>query len=191
MGFVQTESWIEERPSAVPDAFALLLDQRWLRNGVALAFSLAIDAGLIVALISLGRIAPSNLQRPEASISTFDIPSVTAQQVGASVATVTKTAVTPSSKIETTPAPPPPIEWSVTTLPPAAPPRVEALQPQATAPAPAQGFAASGSSSGAGYDPYAFASYHRPDPARMGMGSGALQPLPDAVARLVAALRAA
>jgi hypothetical protein len=190
VGFVQTESWIEERPSAVPDVVARLLDQRWLRNGVALSFSLVLDAGLILALISLGRIAPAALKQPDSSIATFDIASVTAQQEGATAATVAKTTATTASKMDLTPTPPPPNEWSMTTLPPASPPKTEAPQPQATAPAPAQGFATTGGGSGAGYDPYAFASYHKPDPARMGTGSaGALQPLPDAVARLIAALR--
>jgi hypothetical protein len=192
VGFVQIESWVEERASAVPDVLTRLLDQRWLRNGVALSVSLAVNTGLILALISLGKITPpSALQPAQASITTFDIASVTAQQEGASAAKVARAVATPSSQAKPTPVPPPPVEWSVTTLPPLAPAKNETPQPQATAPAPAQGLAVTGNGSGAGYDPYAFASYRKPDFTRLASAKApppALQPLPDAVARLTAAL---
>jgi hypothetical protein len=186
VGFVRADSWIEERPSAVPDTVMRLLDHRWLRNGVALAVSLVIDAGLIMALVSLGRVELPSSHRVEQSITTFDIASVSAQAEGAASAPVAPTTAAPSSQSDSTPLPPQHVEWSMTTLPPAvlAPPA-----PAATVAAPAQGLSASGTGSGAGYDPYAFASYQKPDPARLGAAQ-ALQPLPDAMARLIAALGA-
>ena len=172
----------------MPETVLRLLDHRWLRNGVALGVSLVLDAGLIVALVSLGRVELAGSHQVEQSITTFDIASVSAQAEGAASAPVASVTAAPSSQSDATPLPPQHIEWSVTTLPPAAPtPPTPA--PAATVAAPAQGLSASGTGSGAGYDPYAFASYQKPDPARLGSGK-ALQPLPDAMARLIAALGA-
>ena len=188
MGFVRAESWIEERPSAVPDAAFRLLDHRWLRNGVVLSLSLLLDAGLIIALVSLGRVELPGAHQVQQSITTFDLPSLSAQRQGVMSAPVAAITTAPPSQSPATPPAQHP-EWSVTTLPPAAPAVPASLAPAVAVAAPAQGLSTSGVDSGAGYDPYAFASYQKPDPARLNAGQ-ALQPLPDAVARLVAALGA-
>jgi hypothetical protein len=188
VGFVRTESWIEERPSAVSVALFRFLDHRWFRNSVALCISLLLDAGLIVALISLGRTEPPLASSNQQSIATFDIASVSAQSPGASAAAQALQPVTASSQTEANHAPTAPREWSVTAMPIAPPAPASDPTEVATSAAPVQGMSVTGSGSGAGYDPYAFASYRRPDPSRMGASS--LQPLPDAVARLIAALGA-
>jgi len=189
VGFVRAESWIEERPSTVPDAALRLLDHRWLRNGVVLSISLLLDAGLIMALVSLGRIELPGTHQVQQSIATFDLPSLSAQTQGAMSAPVAAITTAPPSQSPAMPPPPQHSEWSVTTLPPAAPAVPASPAPAVAVAVPAQGLSASGAGSGAGYDPYAFASYQKPDPARLNAGQ-ALQPLPDAVARLIAALGA-
>jgi len=187
--FLRVDSWAEERPPAVPDAVLRLLDHRWLRNGVALAVSLVLDAGLIMALVSLGQVELPGTHQVQQSIATFDIASLSAQTQGAASRTA---AVTPATPPSSTPAasPPPHPEWSMTTLPPAPAPMetaVPAPAPARAAATPAQGLAASGTGSGAGYDPYAFASYRRPDPVRLNANQ-TLQPLPEAVTHLSMAL---
>jgi hypothetical protein len=171
---------------------ARILDQCWLRNGVALIISLLVDIGLIAALISLGKVELRHASEPGPSIATFDLASVSDQPQGASVATVATASVAPQSKLNATVSPLTPKEWSVTTLPPVPTPTPAPPQPQAASAVPAQGVGTNGSGSGAGYDPYAFASYRRPDPTRMAGGATATpQPLPDALARLTAALAVA
>jgi len=187
VGFVRAESWIEERPPAVPEALLRLLDHRWLRNGVALSVSLVVDAGLIAALISLGRVDLPDNHPVQQSITTFDIASLSAQAQGAASAPVAAITTAPPSPSPTTPPPPQHPEWSMTTLPPAASVAPAAPAPEVAVTVAARGLAVDGADSGAGYDPYAFASYQKPDPARLNAGQ-TLQPLPDAVARLIAAL---
>ncbi len=189
VAFEMVETWVEERRPVAPALLSRVLDQRWLRNGVAFSVSLAFDAGLIAALISLGKVERAHTSETNQPITTFDLPSVTAQSQGAIAApTISVVATSPPSP-STTLAPPQRPEWSITTLPPAAAPVTPA--PERAAPAPvASGMAAVGTGSGAGYDPYAFASYQKPDPARLAAaGSRPLQPLGDAVGRLTATLR--
>jgi hypothetical protein len=191
VGFVKTESWVVETPPRVPDALLRVLDHRWLRDSVALLFSFVVVAGLIVALISLGKVELPSRAAIEHSITTFDIASVSAQPQGASSAASASLPPVPTPTVAAV-APPPLPEWSVTTLPPAPvpapdPPQLAAATPALTS---GQGMSATGNGSGAGYDPYAFASYQKPDPTRLAGASAtaSLQPLPDALARLSAAL---
>jgi hypothetical protein len=191
VGFVKAESWVVETPPRVPAALLRILDHRWLRDSVALLLSFVVVAGLIVALISLGKVELPNRATIEHSITTFDIASVSAQPQGASSAASASVPPVPTPTVAAV-APPPLPEWSVTTLPPAPTPAPDRPQLAAATPAsmPGQGMSANGNGSGAGYDPYAFASYQKPDPSRLAGAAtvASLQPLPDALARLSAAL---
>lgn len=187
VSFIKIEEWVE-RPTIIPIVERHVSDRRWLSKGLALAASAATVAGLMLALLALGTRRTPFAVHNEHGIMTFDISSSSPrpQDVRAPAAiAVPKHPIPPAS------APPIIREWSITTLPPI--PKIAPVQSEIarTVPLPisAQGPAAAGSGT-SGYDPYAFASYQKPDAARLARASSAppLQPLPEAVARLSAAI---
>lgn len=186
MAFETAGTWVvTDRTGAIPG-----LDNRWARNSLALILSIVAEASLIGMLLGLDAFSPRAPTKSRA-INVIDISSTTAQASGAAKADTSHpvTAAQQLSKVDTTSTTPLPREWSVAALPPApkSDPAPVQTVPSATT---GHGMGSTGTNAGAGYDPYAFASYRSPDAARLAAAAAnALIPPIDKLAELEGKLR--
>jgi len=135
---------------------------------MALIVSLAVDAGMIAVLLAMGDVTPQ-LNEPRAqSISTINLSSKVVQAISAGAsAAPASTSTARATKVDATSSAPIPREWSVTTLPPVVVPKMSPLPPASPslAVSASLGAGSAGKATGAGYDPYAYASYRAPSAA--------------------------
>lgn len=165
MAFVRADSWLAEQPGPQMLIPASWLEHRAIPTSTAIVLSLLIEGGMIAALLFLGDARQPPASRVDHSIMMIDVASSIAQTQGATAARApqAQSIAAPVMHIDASASAGLPQEWSVTTLPPAPEASPAPSMPHAPA-VPTHGFGSVGAGIGAGYDPYAFASYRPPQP---------------------------
>ena len=182
MAFVRTETWTAvENSHALTKLWKDLLEHSWLERTVACLLSLLISGLMLDVIFLIGIVAPpSHLMAKQPAITVIDVPSPTSQREGAALKPLSPQHVAPLTIQLALTHPAALKEWKIVSLPSEPVADLPTAEP-ATSATPATGLSDAGHGSGAGYDPYAFASYRAPssgtgatpivtsntDPARM------------------------
>lgn len=188
MGFVvEAEFAPASLGRAVNDARSPIRLPGWMGRICALLLSILIQAGMIAMLLIMTGVVQPSKQQSGPRMILLDLVSPAQSEAGAvdRVADINNTPIAPPTDLQVADHTDLPHEWSLAKLPPLSPAKPT---PQA-AQSPASGEANTGSSTGAGVDPYAFASY-RPELVVQMAPTRTLLPDAAALAALEQAIRA-